>query len=106
MVGLFEGEETPSCEVCEMGDRDKVTSGKRSHGIGSLGPKMVLYNECNPHQEVINAFINVDLKSEPGAIIVVGTSPKIPGVNWLVGDMCKLGRGHQNGLTAWINNAY
>ena len=73
---LFEGEEPPSCEVYEMGDRDRAACGKRNHGIGSLGPRMVLYNECNAHQEVINAVINADLKFGRNAVIVVDTSLK------------------------------
>ena len=37
----------------------------------SLRPKMVLYNECNPHQEVINAVMNADLKSGPDAVVEI-----------------------------------
>ena len=75
---LFEGTETPPCSACEGMDMAREACGKRSHGIGRLRPRMVLYNEYNPDQDAIGAVTTADLKSRPDAVIVVGTSLKIP----------------------------
>lgn len=101
---LFEGTETPPCSACEGMDMAREACGKRSHGIGRLRPRMVLYNEYNPDQDAIGAVTTADLKSRPDAVIVVGTSLKIPGVRRMASEMCKVARGRKDGFTAWINN--
>jgi NAD+-dependent protein deacetylase SIR2 len=102
---LFEGPEPPSCTSCE--DLDSVRTlhaGKRSHGIGKLRPRMVLYNEHNPDGEAIGAVTTADLRSRPDAVIVVGTSLKVPGVKRIVKEMCGVTRGRKSGVTIWINH--
>ncbi|KFY20264.1 hypothetical protein V491_03861, partial [Pseudogymnoascus sp. VKM F-3775] len=102
---LFEGSEPPSCKACEELDEIRTTlAGKRSHGIGRLRPRMVLYNEYNPDEEAIGAVTTADLKSRPDAVIVVGTSLKVPGVRRIAREMCQVARGRKDGFTAWINN--
>ena len=100
---LFEGPEPPSCSECEVTDGVRVAGGLRSHGIGRLRPRMVLYNEFNPDEEAIGAVSHADLKSRPDAVIVVGTSLKVPGIRRLVKEMCAVTRGRRGGCTAWIN---
>lgn len=103
---LFEGSEPPSCKACEELDEIRTTlAGKRSHGIGRLRPRIVLYNEYNPDEEAIGAVTTADLKSRPDAVIVVGTSLKVPGVKRIAREMCQVARGRKDGFTAWINNA-
>ncbi|KAI9737315.1 MAG: hypothetical protein M1818_005848 [Claussenomyces sp. TS43310] len=102
---LFEGPEPPSCEACETIDNLRTTmAGKRSHGIGRLRPRMVLYNEFNPDEEAIGAVTAADLRSRPDAVIVVGTSLKVPGVRRIAREMCWVARGRRDGFTAWINH--
>lgn len=101
---IFEGTETPPCSACEGMDMAREACGKRSHGIGRLRPRIVLYNEYNPDQDAIGAVTTADLKSRPDAVIVVGTSLKIPGVRRMASEMCKVARGRKDGFTAWINN--
>ncbi|KFY27598.1 hypothetical protein V493_03405, partial [Pseudogymnoascus sp. VKM F-4281 (FW-2241)] len=102
---LFEGSEPPSCKACEELDEIRTTlAGKRSHGIGRLRPRIVLYNEYNPDEEAIGAVTTADLKSRPDAVIVVGTSLKVPGVKRIAREMCQVARGRKDGFTAWINN--
>jgi NAD-dependent histone deacetylase SIR2 len=100
---LFEGPEPPSCKECEVTDGVRVAGGLRSHGIGRLRPRMVLYNEFNPDEEAIGAVSHADLKSRPDAVIVVGTSLKVPGIRRLVKELCAVTRGRRGGCTAWIN---
>ncbi len=103
---LFEGPEPPSCSVCEEMDSVRTTiAGKRSHGIGKLRPRIVLYNEHNPDEEAIGAVVSGDLRMRPDAIIVVGTSMKIPGVRRIVREMCGVVRGRRDGVAIWINQA-
>jgi NAD-dependent histone deacetylase SIR2 len=101
---LFEGPTPPSCKVCEEHDDLRSSAGMRSHGVGRLRPRMVLYNEFNPDEEAIGAVSAADLRSRPDAVIVVGTSLKIPGVRRIVREMCAVARGRRDGFTAWINN--
>lgn len=100
---LFEGPEAPSCKECEERDSLRAISNMRSHGIGRLRPRMVLYNEHNPDEDAIGAVSHADLKKAPDAVIVVGTSLKIPGVRRLAKEMCAVTRGRRGGFTAWIN---
>ncbi|KAI1775010.1 DHS-like NAD/FAD-binding domain-containing protein [Hypoxylon cercidicola] len=101
---LFEGPEAPLCKGCEETDNVRTShAGKRSHGIGRLRPRMVLYNEYNPDEESIANVVRADIRARPDAIIVVGTSMKIPGVRNMVKDMCRVTRERKDGITAWIN---
>ena len=105
-ASLFDGPIPPSCRECK--ERDGLRTlfeGKRSHGIGRLRPRIVLYNEYNPDEEAIGAVTRADLRSRPDAVIVVGTSLKIPGVRRIVREMCGVVRGRRDGVAIWINNA-
>jgi NAD+-dependent protein deacetylase SIR2 len=101
---IFDGPEAPLCSACV--DHDQVRTaygGKRSHGIGRLRPRFVLYNEYNPDEEAIGNVSSADLKARPDAVLVVGTSLKVPGTRRLVKEMCQVTRGRRDGFTAWIN---
>ena len=103
-AALFDGPEPPPCGVCVETDKVRTDhAGKRSHGIGKLRPRIVLYNEHNPDEEAIGAVVGSDLRSRPDAVIVVGTSMKIPGVRRIVREMCGVVRGRKDGLAVWIN---
>ena len=101
---LFDGPEPPLCGVCVETDKVRTDhAGKRSHGIGKLRPRIVLYNEHNPDEEAIGAVVGSDLRARPDAIIVVGTSMKIPGVRRIVREMCGVVRSRRDGLAIWVN---
>ncbi|KAH8737307.1 DHS-like NAD/FAD-binding domain-containing protein [Ilyonectria robusta] len=101
---VFDGPEAPLCRTCEVDDEVRTAhAGKRSHGIGRLRPRFVLYNEYNPDEEAIGNVSSADLKTRPDAVLVVGTTLKVPGTRRLVKEMCQVARGRRNGLTAWIN---
>ncbi|KAI1817792.1 DHS-like NAD/FAD-binding domain-containing protein [Poronia punctata] len=103
-ASLFDGPQAPLCKGCEETDNVRTShAGKRSHGIGRLRPRMVLYNEYNPDEEAIANVFRADLRARPDAVVVVGTSMKIPGVRNMVKDMCKVTRERRDGITAWIN---
>ncbi|KAI9171367.1 NAD-dependent histone deacetylase SIR2 [Paramyrothecium foliicola] len=101
---VFNGPEAPLCNACVVIDQVRTAhAGKRSHGIGRLRPRFVLYNEYNPDEEAIGNVSSADLKARPDAVIVVGTSLKIPGTRRLVKELCQVTRGRRDGFTAWIN---
>ncbi|KAJ6446079.1 NAD-dependent histone deacetylase SIR2 [Purpureocillium lavendulum] len=101
---LFNGPEAPLCGMCKEHDEVRTThAGKRSHGIGRLRPRFVLYNEFNPDEEAIGNVARADLKARPDAVIVVGTTLKVPGTRRLVKEMCQVARGRKDGFTAWVN---
>ncbi|EJT73305.1 Sir2 family histone deacetylase Hst4 [Gaeumannomyces tritici R3-111a-1] len=99
----FDGPKPPSCPICEANDQARVACQMRSHGIGRLRPRIVLYNEYNPDADAIGEVSSADLRRIPDAVIVVGTTLKIPGVRRLVREMCKGTRSRRDGFTAWIN---
>jgi NAD+-dependent protein deacetylase SIR2 len=101
---LFDGPEAPLCKPCEDMESARALGERRSHGVGRLRPRIVLYNEFNPEEEAIGAVTRADLRSRPDAVIVVGTSLKIPGVRRITREMCAVTRGRRDGFTAWINN--
>lgn len=64
---------------------------------------MVLYNEYNPDEDAIGSVSQADLRKVPDAVIVVGTSLKVPGVRRIVKELCLATRSKRDGFTAWIN---
>lgn len=101
---LFDGPEAPLCESCKNLDEVRTAhAGKRSHGIGRLRPRFVLYNEFNPDEDAIGNVMRADLRARPDAVLVVGTTLKVPGTRRLVKQLCQVARGRKDGLTAWIN---
>lgn len=101
---LFNSPEPPECPQCAEKNEAREAAGHRSHGIGKLRPRIVLYNEHNPDEEAITSVMNADIRSRPDALIVAGTSMKIPGVRRLVKVLCNVIRSRKNGVTMWINN--
>ncbi|KAL9090884.1 MAG: hypothetical protein Q9165_005092 [Trypethelium subeluteriae] len=102
---LFEGPIPPACKECAETDRVRTDhAGKRSHGIGRMRPRMVLYNEHNPDDEAIGSVTQADLRKRPDALIVVGTTLKVPGVKRIVREMAKIVRGRRDGVSVWINS--
>ena len=100
---IFDGPTAPECSNCIENDRVRLTLGGRSHGIGRLRPRIVLYNEHNPDDDAIGAVMTADLRARPDAVIVVGTSMKIPGVRRFVREMCGVVRGRKDGIAVWLN---
>lgn len=102
---LFDGPVPPVCQTCEELNRLRTeVAGKRSHGVGMLRPRMVLYNEHNPDDEAIGSVTRDDLRKRPDAVIVVGTTLKVPGVKRIVREMCATVRDRRDGVAIWINN--
>ncbi|KAF1965536.1 DHS-like NAD/FAD-binding domain-containing protein, partial [Bimuria novae-zelandiae CBS 107.79] len=101
---LFDGPAPPACPSCQSDDLARQAVDKRSHGVGRLRPRMVLYNEHNPDDEAIGACSKADLRTRPDAVIVVGTTLKVPGVRRIVREMCATVRDRKDGTTIWINN--
>ncbi|KIW95372.1 uncharacterized protein Z519_03956 [Cladophialophora bantiana CBS 173.52] len=103
-ANLFDGAAPPLCPQCVAADALRTAhAGKRSHGIGRLRPRIVLYNEHNPDDEAIGAVTTADFRTRPDAVIVVGTSMKIPAVRRIAREMCQIVRDRREGTTVWIN---
>ncbi|KAF2722725.1 DHS-like NAD/FAD-binding domain-containing protein [Polychaeton citri CBS 116435] len=104
-AGLFDSSDPPVCGECVEVNHIRTTfEGKRSHGIGRLRPRMVLYNEHNPDDEAIGAVTREDLRRRPDAVVVVGTTLKVPGVKRIVREMCGVVRDRKGGVAVWISN--
>lgn len=102
---LFDGSDAPLCQSCsEINDLRTTFQGKRSHGIGRLRPRMVLYHEQGPDEAAIGAVSVEDLRRRPDAVVVVGTTLKVKGLQRLVKEMCGVVRNRKDGgLAIWIN---
>ncbi|KAI6246050.1 NAD-dependent protein deacetylase hst4 [Erysiphe necator] len=103
-ASLFEGPTAPPCSQCEEHEGVRKAAGLRSHGVGRLRPRILLYNEHNPDEDAIGAVSFADINKGPDAVIVVGTSLQVPGIRRLAREMCLKTRGRKNGFTAWINH--
>lgn len=102
---LFDGPLAPLCPNCEtLDDLRTNLQGKRSHGIGRMRPRMVLYNEHNPDDVAIGKVSTEDMNRRPDAVIVVGTTLKVPGIQRIAKEMCKIVRDRKDGMAIWINN--
>ncbi|CAL5871047.1 uncharacterized protein PFLUO_LOCUS5291 [Penicillium psychrofluorescens] len=100
----FNQPDAPACSECSVKNDFREKTGQRSHGVGRMRPRIVLYNEHNPDEEAITSVMNADIKSRPRVLIVAGTSLKIPGVRRLVKSLCTVIRSRKDGVTMWINN--
>lgn len=81
---LFAGESQPSCDTC----------------TGKLRPRVLLYDAPKKYdydKAAIPAVIEADTKAQPDALLVVGTSLKIPAMQEFVRKM----RG--DGPCMWVN---
>ncbi|KAH7085953.1 NAD-dependent histone deacetylase SIR2 [Paraphoma chrysanthemicola] len=101
---MFNGPTPPPCPSCVETDNVRQVADKRSHGIGRLRPRMVLYNEHNPDDEAIGSCAAADMRLRPDAVIVAGTTLKVPGVRRIAREMCKIVRDRKDGVAVWINN--
>jgi NAD-dependent histone deacetylase SIR2 len=100
----FNGPTPPPCPTCVENDTIRQVADKRSHGIGRLRPRMVLYNEHNPDDEAIGSCAAADMRLRPDAVIVAGTTLKVPGVRRIAREMCNIVRDRKDGVAVWINN--
>ncbi|CAO2650519.1 Nn.00g018110.m01.CDS01 [Neocucurbitaria sp. VM-36] len=100
----FHGPTPPPCPSCVGMDEARKFADKRSHGIGRLRPRMVLYNEHNPDDESIGSCATYDMRMRPDAVIVAGTTLKVPGVRRIAREMCNIVRDRRDGVTVWLNN--
>jgi NAD-dependent histone deacetylase SIR2 len=101
---MFNGPTPPPCPNCVEMDTIRQLADRRSHGIGRLRPRMVLYNEHNPDDEAIGSCAAADMRLRPDAVIVAGTTLKVPGVRRIAREMCKIVRDRKDGVAVWINN--
>lgn len=92
----------PDCPECAELDSVREVAGKRTHGVGKIRPKIVLYNEPNPDSEAIGAVTEADLSSRPDCLLVVGTTLKIPGVKRMVKELAQAVHA-ANGVNVWMN---
>ncbi|KAJ5664604.1 NAD-dependent protein deacetylase hst4 [Penicillium macrosclerotiorum] len=104
MPNRFCEADPPECDECSVKNEVRQTSGQRSHGVGRMRPRIVLYNEHNPDEEAITSVMNADVRSRPRVLVVAGTSLKIPGVRRLVKSLCTVIRSRKDGVTMFINN--
>jgi NAD-dependent histone deacetylase SIR2 len=100
----FHGPSPPPCPSCIKDDEMRQSADKRSHGVGRLRPRMVLYNERNPDDEAIGSCASYDMRMRPDAVVVAGTTLKVPGVRRIVREMCNIVRDRRDGVTVWLNN--
>lgn len=94
-------EDTPECNECKKAEERRIAAGRRRLGVGFIRPRMVLYGEPGYDDLNIGSCMASDLRNRPDALIVVGTTLKIPGTRTMVKEMSKAigNRGH----IIWLN---
>lgn len=77
--------DNPECSKCYEKYQQRMYSGKRLTGnIGILRPGIVLYGENHPQSDILTQGLNIDIRSKPDLLIIMGTSLKVDGVKKLV----------------------
>nr|OQO32691.1 hypothetical protein B0A51_00069 [Rachicladosporium sp. CCFEE 5018] len=97
------GPEAPLCKSCEAVDNVRRFEGKRSRGVGRLRPRITLYGERSPDEDEITKAAGSDVRQRPDAIIVVGTTLKVPGMQTITRNICRAVRQQKQGVTVWIS---
>lgn len=94
-------EDLPECINCAEREIARAAAGRRKLGVGFIRPRMVLYGEPGYDDVNIGSCMASDLRNRPDALIVVGTTLKIPGTKTMVREMSKAigNRGH----VIWLN---
>lgn len=94
-------EDLPECTDCARDEEARIAAGRRKLGVGFIRPRMVLYGEPGYDDVNIGSCMASDLRNRPDALVVVGTTLKIPGTKIMVREMSKAigNRGH----VIWLN---
>lgn len=87
----------PYCPECTQMEETRQLVGKRARGVGKLRPSVVLYNELHKDGEDVGEVVRRDLVggskgkgwSGADALLVVGTSLKVPGTKRMVREFSK-----------------
>lgn len=87
----------PYCPECTQMEETRQLVGKRARGVGKLRPSVVLYNELHKDGEGVGEIVRRDLVggskgkgwSGADALLVVGTSLKVPGTKRMVREFSK-----------------
>jgi NAD-dependent SIR2 family protein deacetylase len=87
----------PYCPECTQMEETRQLVGKRARGVGKLRPSVVLYNELHKDGEGVGEVARRDLvgcskgkgRSGVDALLVVGTSLKVPGTKRMVREFSK-----------------
>jgi NAD-dependent SIR2 family protein deacetylase len=91
-----------SCPTCQKEDSERMANGKRSHGMGFLRPKVLLYGEDCPDEEKIIQEFKSDIRGPVDVVLIVGTRLQIPSLKDFVLRLCRQVR-RRKGITVWIN---
>jgi NAD-dependent SIR2 family protein deacetylase len=87
----------PYCPECTQMEETRQLVGKRARGVGKLRPSVVLYNELHKDGEGVGEVVRRDLVggskgkgwSGADALLVVGTSLRVPGTKRMVREFSK-----------------
>jgi NAD-dependent SIR2 family protein deacetylase len=96
----FEKKVRSRCPKCKEADEKRVANNKRSHGVGVLLPKVLLYGA--DADDVIEKRLLDDLFRKVDAVIIAGTPLKCKSVRVLARELCRAAKWN-NGLTVWVN---
>jgi NAD-dependent SIR2 family protein deacetylase len=96
----FQSRVMSPCPDCETVDKERVQMGKRSHGVGVLLPKILLYG-AGPESVFGDRLLN-EMFQKVDAVIIAGTRLQIKAAKTLAAELCRAAKG-RNGLTVWVN---
>lgn len=96
----FQARAMSPCPDCETVDKERVQMGKRSHGVGILLPKIILYG-AGPEPVIGDRLLN-ELFQKVDTVIIAGTRLQIKAAKTLAAELCRAAK-WRNGLTVWVN---
>lgn len=96
----FEKKHGSPCPECVEAEKKRRAEGKRSHCVGILLPKIVLYGE-NAKSVVEEEFLD-DLFLKVDAVVIAGTRLMSPATRTLAKELCRAAK-WDNGLTVWVS---
>ncbi|KAF2471332.1 DHS-like NAD/FAD-binding domain-containing protein, partial [Lindgomyces ingoldianus] len=99
----FQQQALSSCVKCEAADQERLQAGKRSHGVGLLLPKVLLYGGDSPDESDIADSFEKDLNDPVDAVIIVGTRLQIPSLRRLAYRLCEAVKS-RGGITLWVSD--
>jgi len=89
------------CPKCVEAEKKRLARGKRSHGIGVLLPKVLLYGEDADESVIEKEFLD-DLLQKVDTVVIAGTRLMSPSTRTLAVELCRAAKWN-NGFTVWAN---
>ncbi len=91
------------CSCCDKIETRRVAESKRLQDIERLRSRIVLYKKANPDEDVIGKTVEKDLQQSIDAVLVIGTTIKVPGIKRLITEFSRAAKARPASTVIWIS---